>query len=478
MNFGYKKMYIGGQLVDAASGERAEVICPATNKVVAEVAKAGKADAALALVEADKGFKYWSKLSLAERTTWMKRLREAVLENDDLLRKAVMFEMGKSYEAAWEDVEAIVNGLEFYPAAMRTMHDEIIPDLENTHRHKIVNQPAGVAVAYLAWNFPLLNVGYKIGPALAAGCSIIIKPSGLTPLSSYVLGEILYDMNFPAGVINFLSGPVSDVATTLTTSTIPKVLTMIGSSASGKRVIADSATSIKHVSLELGGNAPFIVCEDADIDEAVNIGIELKYGNCGQICVAPNRFIIHENIYESFLAKFTERAKNIKLGFGLEGDHDMGPLVTDRDRTRILQMVKDDVASGAELILGGGIPSEAQEGNWIEPTIITGITTQSRTFREEIFGPVAAMMTFSTLDQALELSNDTEYGLVSYVFSKSEKVIRELSESLDFGEVQVNGVKYAIYLPHGGIKESGIGHDCSYLALNDYLIKKRITTAL
>lgn len=478
MNFGYKKLYIGGQLRDAISGAKKDVICPATNEVVGQVAWAGVEDAELALVEAQKGFKYWSKLSLADRTKWMMKLREEVLKNDDLLRKAVVMEMGKSYDAAWEDIESIVNALEFYPGAMRNMHDEIIPDLENTHRHKMVNQPAGVAVAYLAWNFPLLNVGYKIGPALAAGCSIIIKPSGLTPLSSYVLGEIMASIDFPAGVVNFISGPVDEVAQTLTTSKITKVITMIGSTASGRKVMADSTTSVKHVSMELGGNAPFIVCADADLELATNIGIALKYGNCGQICVSPNRFIIHESVYDQFLQMFIEKAKKVKVGFGLDEKPDMGPLVTSRDRDRILKMVKDDVASGAKLELGGGIPAGKTVGNFIEPTIISGLTSSMRCFREEIFGPVAAMMKFSTIDEAVEIGNDTEYGLVSYVFSTSEKNIRQLSEELDFGEVQVNGVKYAIYLPHGGVKESGIGHDCSYLALNDYLTKKRITTAL
>lgn len=478
MQFGYKKLYIGGKLIDAASGQKKEVVCPATNEVVGQIAWAGKEDAELALEEAQKGFKLWSKLSLAERTRWMMKLREEVLAHEDILRKAIVFEMGKSYEAAWEDIEALVNGLEFYPNAMRNLHDEIIPDLENTHRHKMVQQPAGVAVAYLAWNFPLLNVGYKIGPALAAGCSIIIKPSPLTPLSAYVLGEVIHSVGFPAGVINFICGSVEEVAYTMTTSKIPKVLTMIGSSASGRRIIADSATSLKHVSLELGGNAPFIVCEDADLETAVNIGIALKYGNCGQICVSPNRFMIHESVYEAFKEKFIERARQIKVGFGLDQKPDMGPLVTAHDRTRILKMVADDVAQGATLELGGGIPANMPTGNFIEPTVISGLSPEMRCFKEEIFGPVAALMPYSTLDEAIELANSTEYGLVSYVFSSNEKTIRRFSEELDFGEVQINGVKYAIYLPHGGMKESGLGHDCSYLALNDYLVKKRITTAV
>ena len=203
MQFGYKRLYIGGKLIDAASGERQEVICPATDEVVGEIAWAGKADAELALEEAQKGFKFWSKLSLGERTEWMTRLREEVLAKQDILRKAIVFEMGKSYEAAWEDIEALVNGLDFYPGAMRNLHDEIIPDLENTHRHKLVHQPAGVAVAYLAWNFPLLNVGFKLGPALAAGCSIIIKALATFALVGLCTGRDHSRYGFSGGCDQF-----------------------------------------------------------------------------------------------------------------------------------------------------------------------------------------------------------------------------------------------------------------------------------
>ncbi|MCG8579319.1 MAG: aldehyde dehydrogenase family protein, partial [Bacteroidales bacterium] len=374
MNYGYKKMYIGGQMVDAISGAKKDVINPALEESVGSIAYAQKEDAELALLEAQKGFTIWSKMPLTERTEWMMKLRAAILERADDLQKAVMYEMGKTYDGAAEDIQLLADGLEFYPQAMKNMHDEIIPDSENTHRHQIVNLPVGVAVAYLAWNFPLLNVGYKIGPALAAGCSIIVKPSELSPISAYLVGEIAHSIGFPAGVLNIISGPVSEVATTMTKSPIPKVLTMIGSSTSGKRVIADSATTVKHVSLELGGNAPYIVHKDADLDLATNIGVALKYGNTGQICVSPNRFIIHEDIYDDFLALFKEKASKLKIGFGIENKPDMGPLVTKKDQERVLKMVADDVASGAELVLGGKVPDGFSKGYYMEPTILSGIT--------------------------------------------------------------------------------------------------------
>ncbi|TXG35153.1 NAD-dependent succinate-semialdehyde dehydrogenase [Seonamhaeicola maritimus] len=480
-NFGYKKLYIGGQLVDSVSGEKDDVVCPATGEVIAQVAKAGKEDAEKALESAQKGFKYWSKLSLAERTEWMSKLRSAVLEKEHELRTAMVHEMGKTYAGAYEDIEALVNALEWYPAAMKNLREEQIPDYENTHTHKMISKPAGVAVAYLAWNFPLLNVGFKLGPALASGCSIIIKPSALSPLSSYIIGEILESINFPAGVVNILSGPSSEVATTLTKSKIPSVLTMIGSTATGLRVIADSTTSIKKFGMELGGNAPFIVFEDADFETALNLAIGLKFGNSGQICVAANRIFVHKNIYDKFVKAYVKRASEVKLGFGIKENPDvfMGPVVSKKDRDRMFDLVDDAVSKGGTLEYGGKIPEGFPEGgNWIEPTIVTGVTTDMKLFTQETFGPVAGIMAFETDDEVLELANDTEFGLASYIFTNDHKRIERFTEELEFGEIQINGVKYAIYLPHGGYKNSGIGHDCSHLALEDYLVKKRVSTAI
>ena len=478
MEFGYQKIYIGGALVDSVSKTRSDVICPADGKPIAQIAEAGKADAEKALKAAQKGFEFWSKCSLSERTQWMLKLREAVLENEHLLRSAIVYEMGKTYDAAWEDIEAVVNALDWYPNAMKNLRDEQIPDYENTHTHKMIQQPAGVAVAYLAWNFPLLNVGFKLGPALASGCSIIIKPSALSPLSAYILGKIIHDIDFPAGVVNILSGPTSEVATTLSKSKIPTVLTMIGSTATGQRVIADSATSIKKLSMELGGNAPFIVFEDAVIDKALDLAIGIKFGNSGQICVAANRFFVHSSLYDTFLEKYIERVNKIKLGFGIDQKPDMGPMVTRNDRDRMFELIEDAVAKGGKVLIGGKIPNGKETGNWMEPTVISGMTTEMRLFQEETFGPIAPFMSFDNDEEVLALANDTEFGLASYIFTDSNERIHYFSEQLAFGEVQVNGVKYAIYLPHGGIKNSGIGHDCSHLALEDYLVKKRISIAL
>ncbi|HIF84988.1 MAG TPA: NAD-dependent succinate-semialdehyde dehydrogenase [Flavobacteriaceae bacterium] len=477
-NFGYKKLYINGELVDSINKKRIKVICPATGKAIAEIAEAGKEDAEKALESAQKGFKYWSKLTLSERSSWMSKLRVAILDKEAELRSAIIHEMGKTYAGSYEDIEALVNSLDWYPNAMKNLREEQIPDYENTHTHKMIQQPAGVAIAYLAWNFPLLNVGFKLGPALASGCSIIIKPSDLSPLSTYMLGEILYDINFPAGVVNILTGPNSEVATTMTKSKIPAILTMIGSTATGKKIIADSTTSIKKLGMELGGNAPFIIFDDADFEKALDLAIGLKFGNTGQICVAANRIFVHKNIHDKFLNAYIKRASKLKLGFGVEETPDMGPLITRNDRDRMFDLIDDAISKGATIEYGGKIPKGLENGNWIQPTVISGMTTDMRLFTEETFGPIAPIMSFDSDDEVLEMANDTEYGLASYIFTNNHQRIQRFTEDLQFGEIQINGVKYSIYLPHGGIKNSGLGHDCSHLALNNYLIKKRVSIAL
>ncbi|WP_299255678.1 NAD-dependent succinate-semialdehyde dehydrogenase [uncultured Aquimarina sp.] len=479
-NFGYKKLYIDGKLLDSKNNKKMDVICPANGEVIAQVAEASKEDTKAALIAAQKGFKYWSNLTLVQRTEWMHKLRDAIKEKEHELRTAMVYEMGKTYAGAYEDIEGIINGLDWYPNAMKNLREEQIPDYEGTHTHKMISKPAGVAVAYLAWNFPILNVGFKLAPALASGCSIIIKPSEISPLSTYIIGEILHRIEFPAGVVNILAGPVSDVAKVLSTSKIPSVLTMIGSTETGKKVIADSTTSIKKLGMELGGNAPFIVFEDADFDTAINLGIALRFGNTGQVCVAANRIYVHKRIYEKFVKAYVEKAKNIKVGFGTKENEDvfMGPVATRKDRDRMFSLIEDAVQKGGVLEYGNSIPKDLPEdGNWITPTVISNANHDMDLFAKETFGPVAGIMSFETDDEVLELANDTEYGLASYIFTNNHKRIERFTQELEFGEIQINGVKYSIYLPHGGIKNSGIGHDCSHLALDDYLIKKRVSIA-
>ena len=477
MKFGYKKLYIDGQLTDALNGGTSEVICPADETAIASIAWADKEDTELVLETAQHGFEYWSKLSVEVRVKWMDKLRNKIIENRDLLRESIMYEMGKVWEGTDEDLTSITNSLEYYADEIKKRTIIPIEDKEGTHKHHIISQPLGVVVAFLAYNFPLLNLGFKLGPALAAGCSIIIKPSEFSPLSAYIIGELCEEIDFPKGVINIICGDVKEVGIPLCESKIPKLITMIGSTETAQKLIEQSSrTSIKKYSLECGGNAPFIVFDDADMELAINLGAALKIGNTGQICVAPNRFFIHESVIEEFTAGMVEKFKNAKIGFGRENNPDMGPLANQHSVAKVQKIVDEAIRQGGEIKYGG--KALDQTGSYFQPTVIRLDDQHAEILQHEIFGPVAMIVPFTSKEEVIELANNTNAGLASYVFSTNEATLNFFEEGLEFGEIQLNGVKYDIYLPHGGIKNSGIGVDCSTYALDDYLIKKRVSKAL
>lgn len=477
LKFGHKKLYINGELSNASNGKTFEVICPADEKPTATIAWASKEDTHKALKSAQEGFKSWSIMPLENRLKWIDKLRNKIIENGDLLRESIMYEMGKTWESSEEDLTSITNSLQYYSEEIQKRNDISIADKEGSHEHRLVSQPLGVAVAFLAYNFPLLNLGFKLGPALAAGSSIILKPSEFSPLSAYIIGELCAEINFPKGVVTVLCGDVQEVGIPLCESKIPRLITMIGSTETAQKLIAQSArTSIKRYSMECGGNAPFIVFEDADMALAINIGAAMKIGNSGQICVAPNRFFIHESVIEEFTEGIKNKFKNAKIGFGRENKPDMGPLANAESVVKIQKIVKLALEQGGELIYGG----KAIEGigYYFEPTAIRLSDNNAEVLQHEIFGPVALIVPFKTKEEVVELANNVDAGLASYVFSKNKEILNFFAEKLEFGEVQLNGVKYDIYLPHLGVKNAGIGMDCSTHALDDYLMKKRVTLAL
>ena len=478
MNFGYKKLYIGGELVDAENNARRDVICPATGKSVATIAWAGKDDTARAVEAARKGFAQWSAMSINERNGWIKKLRDAVIASAELLQEAVMHEMGKTWEGAAEDVESLVNALEWYPQEMLHRRDQIIPDPDGTHQHLLVSEPRGVVAGILAWNFPLLNLSFKLGPALAAGCSIILKPSKESPVSAYIVGEICQRVGFPAGVVNVICGAAADTSIPLCGSAGVDVLTLIGSSETGRKIIGQSATSIKKFGMELGGNAPAVVFADCNLDEAATLIAALKFGNCGQICVSPNRIFVDAGVYDAFMKLFLEKVRGVKAGFGRGSGATMGPLVSEEARARVLGVIADTVARGARLTTGGKIPPGMDAGWFLEPTVLENVRPGMRAYDEEMFGPVATIVRFDGEEHLRSMLNISSAGLSSYLFTSDHARIQYYTRFMEYGEVHVNGCKYAIYLPHGGIKQSGIGHDCSHLALDDYLHTKRITVKI
>jgi acyl-CoA reductase-like NAD-dependent aldehyde dehydrogenase len=353
--------------------------------------------------------------------------------------------------------------LRFFVEELERLDQPVLHDPDGRFLHYMQRQPLGVVVGMLAWNFPLLNLGYKLGPALAAGCSIIIKPSHLTPLASLAAAHLAKAAGVPDGVINVITSTDHEVWKSVLQSEVPAMVTMIGSTRAGREVMNSSCTSIKHFSVELGGNAPVVVYPDADVRDAANKVVDLKFANSGQVCVSPNRCFVHESVYDQFVAAAKKRAASVKIG----------PMITDKARQSALDLVKAAVADGAKIVCGGkAVPGS---GYFMEPTILKNVSTKMKVSRDEIFGPVLPIIRFTDADDEIALANDTEYGLAAYVFTTNLAKGLRAARDIQAGSVCVNEVHYSVQLPHGGLKQSGMGKDCSRYSLEEYLTLKRVS---
>lgn len=476
MNFG-KKMYIAGSLTDGQG--TVDVVNPANGALVATLPSAGIGDADRALNAARDAFPSWSRTSVAERQMWMHKLRDAVIANEEHLRDCIHHEMGKPWSSTQEDFDSLKNSLEFYADEIARVHDGALVDRAGTHTHKLVHEAGGVALAFLAWNFPLLNLAFKIGPAMAAGCPIIIRPSELTPISAYAVGELCHQIGLPTGVVQILTTDGYDVADHLSASPIPSMITLIGSTKTGRHIMRTGATTIKRYSMELGGNAPVLIFPDADLDQAADIVCGVKFSNAGQICVSPNRVFVHNDVLQAFTDKVVARAAAAQVGWDKDADIVTGPVIDAGAWTRLKRLVDNAVGEGAQLLAGGDRPVELNEGHFLAPTVLGDVTETMSVYQEETFGPIVSITPFDDNTDLSRMANDCdEGGLTAYIFTRDLSRAEHWSQELRYGEIQINGVKYDIDLPHGGIGQSGIGHDCSALALNDYLIVKRVTRAL
>jgi succinate-semialdehyde dehydrogenase/glutarate-semialdehyde dehydrogenase len=468
-------MYIDGQAYN--SGVTEEVINPATDSVIASIQVANEEVAQKALNSAKRAEKTWGKTTLSERVQWMKKLRQAFIDHEEQLRLCVHMEAGKTWDGTQEDFDLLINSLEFYSEEVQRYQPSQLVDADGDFVHTLNYKPVGVVVAYLSWNFPLLNLSYKLGPAMAAGCPIILKPSMQTPLSAYLVGDICRKIGLPSGAVTIISGGSHAVTNLISGSSIPSMLTLIGSIATGVKVMQAGATSIKRYSMELGGNTPFVVFKDADLDKAADILVALKYGNSGQICVAPNRIFVDESVQQEFLKKVLDRTQQVKLGFGKDSDATMGPLINKDARAGIHQLVMSAVEQGATLQAGGEFDAQAT-GAFYPPTVVSNVKPSMDIYQHEIFGPVISMVSFSDEQTVIDQVNDTDTGLASYIFSRDIAKAQWVADQFEFGEIQINGVKYAINLPHVGIKQSGIGCDCSKYALDDYFYITRTSRAV
>ncbi len=464
------KQYINGKLVDGL-GKKMDVYDPATDKVVGTVGCATAAQTMEALHAANEAFKTWSVTPVNERAAWLYKLKEACTAEREHLIDLVSFESGRPYAAACGDVDWLLTSLSYYAEQAKRVEGTVMPALNvggNTNYQVITKQPVGVTVGHLAWNYPLGNASIKLAPAIAAGCTCIIKPSSETPLATLYIGVIAEKIGFPAGVLNILSGPSEEVAKTLNESDIPRLISLIGSYETGLKLLAQSTTSLKKYSLELGGNAPVVVMPDADLDETAANIVAKKVGFAGQTCVNYNRIYIHESIYDVMCEKIAAELSKVKLGRYKDEGYIMGPVINKKARDRILELIDDAVKGGAKLVMGGEILPDFAVGSYITPALLTDVKDTMRVSTEEIFGPIIPVQAFSTLDEAIEKSNNTIFGLSAYFFGHNAKEMSRYFEGVRAGEIFVNGGIGNEFSPHAGAKQSGIGCDKSKHSLEEY----------
>ena len=464
------KQYINGQLVEG-KGRVNNVYNPSTGEIIERFNGATKEQTLEALDAANKAFKTWSKTSVNERAEWLYKLKAACTAERNKLIDLVSFESGRLYAAACGDVDWLLISLSYYAEQAKRIEGTVLPYQGNADKPNyqiVTRQPIGVTVGHIAWNYPLGNASIKLAPAIASGCTCIIKPSSETPLATLYVGEIAAKIGFPAGVLNIISGSASEVAATLNESDIPRMITLIGSYETGLKLMKQSATSLKKYSLELGGNAPVVVMPDADLDETAANIVAKKVGFAGQTCVNYNRIYIHESIYETMCEKIAKELSKVKLGKYKDEGYVMGPVINSEARDRMLDLIEDAKKGGATLVMGGEVPDEFKKGSFITPALLKDVNDDMRVSKEEIFGPIIPIQPFKTLDEAIEKSNNTIFGLSTYFFGHNTKEMSKYFEGVRAGEIFVNGGIGSEFSPHAGAKQSGVGCDKSKYSLEEY----------
>lgn len=464
------RQYINGNVVDG-KGKKCGVCDPATGEIIDYVSCADREQTEEALTAAANAFKTWSKTSVNERAEWMYKLKAACVNERDKLIELVSRESGRPYAASCGDVDWLLISLSYYAEQAKRVEGAVLPVQGNSDRlnYQIVTRhPVGVTVGHIAWNYPLGNASIKMCPAIAAGCTCIIKPSSETPLATLYIGEIAEKIGFPKGVLNIISGTADVVAKTLNESKIPRLISLIGSYETGLKLMEQSAASLKKYSLELGGNAPVVVMPDANLDETAANIVAKKVGFAGQTCVNYNRIYIHESIYEILCSKIENELKKVKLGKWKDEGYIMGPVINNAARDRMIELIKDAESKGAALIMGGTVPKEFEKGSYITPALLKNVNDNMRVSQEEIFGPIIPVQAFKTLDEAIEKSNNTIFGLSAYFFGHNSQEISRFFEGVTAGEIFVNGGIGTEFSPHSGVKQSGIGCDKSRWSLEEY----------
>ena len=454
------RMLIDGQWVDSASMETIAVENPTNEEVIAHVQAGNEEDARIALQSAQKAQPAWAALPAVERGQLLMRLTERIAENRELLARLLTIEQGKTYTLAQGEVNAAIDYINFPAQGARRLEGDIFPsDKPNEHIwiHKV---PYGVTVGLTAWNFPLALAGRKIGPALVTGNTMVLKPPSLTPLATLELARLALEAGIPPGVLNVVTGGGSTMGKELVSNPMTRLVSLTGSTDTGQELYRLAAENITAVRLELGGKAPFIVMEDADVDNAVEAALLSRFRNCGQVCTCNERMYVHDAVYDEFLEKFITGSANLKIGNPLESDTDIGPKVSREEVEKLEEMVGEAVRAGCKVALGGKRPTgeEFKKGFWFEPTVLTEATNDMKIMKDEIFGPVVPIARIGSFEEAINLANDSDYGLAAYLFTHDMKLIQRCVLELEFGEIYINrpiGEQRQGF--HSGHKRSGTG---------------------
>ena len=461
---------INGQWVKGAS--RFDVLDPATGAKLADVANLGAAEAEAAIAAADAAWPAWRTKTGKERSALLRKWFDLLMANQDDLGRLMTAEQGKPLAEAKGEVAYGASFVEWYAEEAKRVNGETLSQFDNNRRLLVLRQPIGVCAAITPWNFPLAMITRKVAPALAAGCPVVIKPAELTPLTALAAAELAVRAGIPAGVLNVLTADSANsiaAGKVFCASDTVRHISFTGSTEVGRILMAQSAPSIKKLSLELGGNAPFIVFDDADIDSAVEGAMASKYRNAGQTCVCANRIYVQEGAYDRFVQKFTAKVQALKVGNGFEDGVVQGPLIEDAAVEKVERHVADAVSKGGKVTVGG----KKLKGQFFEPTVIAGATADMLCAREETFGPLAPIFKFKTEQEAIEAANNTEFGLASYFYTRDVGRIFRVAEALEYGMVGINaGIIATEHVPFGGVKQSGLGREGSAHGMDEYLEMK------
>ncbi|MDO9131046.1 MAG: NAD-dependent succinate-semialdehyde dehydrogenase [Anaerolineales bacterium] len=471
-------LFINGKWVPADSGETFEVINPVNAKPMGTAARAGKAETRRALEAAQQAFQTWRWATPDERSKALKKAARAIAEKEEELARILTEEHGKPLGDARKEIRSAIDTFEYYGEEARRVSGEVAPSKSASARSLVIRQPIGVVAAIAPWNYPVLLMAWKLAPALAAGCTVVVKPPALAPLACGLVAGIVGESGLPSGAVNVITGPSGLVGQELLSNPITRMIAFTGSTETGKQLMAAAAPDLKKLILELGGHSPMVVFKDADLEKAVADGVKRSFRNMGQICNAVNRIYVEADIADAYIQRFVELTSKMTIGDGLANPNvDLGPMIDQEGIQRTQAHVDDALAKGARLLYGGKRPDrpELKDGFFYEPAVLTNVTKDMLVMHEESFGPVVGIDTFKGLDEAVALANSTPYGLVSYAYTRDLATAFAFGERVDSGSVAINSVSPdSLYAPYPAWKHSGIGLELSHYGLEEYLQVKHL----